>query len=127
MRRRFNRRPIPSRIDLPVKAWRSRACCCCQFTSFAVSAAATVMLLYFLLASERWLTSRRTVQQSRGAAPRGLLLSGVRRRQRDIAYFFETQLLINCGVGMPSPRPSWWRGLPNPVLWGSQRVLNFIP
>ncbi|HYS13301.1 MAG TPA: AI-2E family transporter [Burkholderiaceae bacterium] len=98
-----------------------------QFTSFAVSAAATVMLLYFLLASERWLIAR-TVQAIPRRRARGLLLSGVRRAQRDIAYFFATQLLINCGVGIAVTATSWWLGLPNPVLWGiATGVLNFIP
>ena len=98
-----------------------------QFTSFAVSAAATVMLLYFLLASERWLIAR-TVQAIPRRRARGLLLSGVRRAQRDIAYFFATQLLINCGVGIAVTATSWWLGLPNPLLWGvATGVLNFIP
>jgi predicted PurR-regulated permease PerM len=98
-----------------------------EFTAFAVSAAATVMLLYFLLASERWLIAR-TVQAIPRRRARGLLLSGVRRAQRDISYYFATQFLINCGVGLAVGMTSWWLGLPNPVLWGvATGVLNFIP
>jgi len=98
-----------------------------EFTSFAVSAAATVMLLYFLLASERWLIAR-TVQAIPRQRARALFLSGGRRAQRDISYYFATQLFINCGVGVAVTFTSWWLGLPNPVLWGvATGVLNFIP
>jgi predicted PurR-regulated permease PerM len=98
-----------------------------QLTAFAVSAAATVMLLYFLLASERWLIAR-TVQAIPRRRARGLLLSGVRRAQRDISYYYATQVLINCGVGIAVTATSWWLGLPSPLLWGViTGVLNFIP
>lgn len=98
-----------------------------QVTSFALSAAATVVLLYFLLASERWLIAR-TVQAIPRRRARALLLSGVRRAQRDISYFFATQLFINIGVGIAVTGTSWWLGLPNPLLWGVLTgVLNFIP
>lgn len=98
-----------------------------QFGSFAVSAGATVMLVYFLLASERWLIAR-TVQALPRQRARALLLSGVRRAQRDISYYFATQLMINCGVGAAVTFTSWWLGLPNPLLWGIVTgVLNFIP
>ncbi len=98
-----------------------------QVTSFALSAAATVMLLYFLLASERWLIAR-TVQAIPRRRARALLLSGVRRAQRDISYYFATQLMINIGVGIAVTATSWWLGLPNPLLWGVLTgVLNFIP
>jgi predicted PurR-regulated permease PerM len=92
-----------------------------------LSAAATAMLLYFLLASERWLIAR-AVQAIPRRRARALLLSGVRRAQRDISYYFATQLLINCGVGVAITATSWWLGLPNPLLWGVLTgVLNFIP
>ena len=98
-----------------------------EFTTFAVSAAGTVMLLYFLLASERWLIAR-TVQAIPRQRARALLLSGVRQAQRDISYYFATQLFINCGVGLAVTMTSWWLGLPNPLLWGvATGVLNFIP
>jgi len=98
-----------------------------QFGSFAVSAAATIMLLYFLLASERWLIAR-TVQAIPHQRARALLLSGVRQAQRDISYYFATQLVINCGVGVAVGAACWWLDLPNPVLWGvTTGVLNFIP
>jgi predicted PurR-regulated permease PerM len=98
-----------------------------QVSSFALSAAATVMLLYFLLASERWLIAR-TVQAIPRRRARALLLSGVRRTQRDISYYFTTQLFINCAVGAAVALTSWWLGLPNPLLWGVLTgVLNFIP
>jgi predicted PurR-regulated permease PerM len=98
-----------------------------ELTTFAVSAAGTVMLLYFLLASERWLIAR-TVQAIPRQRARALLLSGVRQAQRDISYFFATQLLINCGVGIAVTATSWWLGMPNPLLWGvATGVLNFIP
>lgn len=98
-----------------------------QLSAFAVSAAATVMLLYFLLASERWLIAR-TVQAIPRRRARGLLLSGVRRAQRDISYYYATQLLINAGVAAAVTATSWWLGLPNPLLWGViTGVLNFIP
>lgn len=98
-----------------------------QVSSFALSAAATVVLLYFLLASERWLIAR-TVQAIPRRRARALLLSGVRRAQRDISYYFATQLFINIGVGIAVTSTSWWLGLPNPLLWGVLTgVLNFIP
>jgi predicted PurR-regulated permease PerM len=98
-----------------------------QFATFAVSAVGTVMLLYFLLASERWLIAR-TVQAIPRQRARALLLSGVRRAQRDISYYFVTQLFINCGVGTAVTATSWWLGMPNPLLWGvATGLLNFIP
>jgi len=98
-----------------------------EFTTFAVSAAGTVMLLYFLLASERWLIAR-TVQTIPRQRARALLLSGVRQAQRDISYYYATQLFINCGVGLAVTMTSWWLGLRNPLLWGvATGVLNFIP
>jgi predicted PurR-regulated permease PerM len=96
-------------------------------SAFALTFGATIMLLYFLLASERWLIAR-TMQAIPRRRARALLLSGVRRAQRDMSYYFATQLFINCGVGVAVGLSSWWLGLPNPGLWGVVAgLLNFIP
>ena len=93
----------------------------------AVSAAATVVLLYFLLASERWLVAR-TIQVIPRRRARALVLSAVRTAQREMSFYFGTQLLINAGVGVAVGLACWWLELPGAVLWGAVTgILNFIP
>jgi predicted PurR-regulated permease PerM len=98
-----------------------------QFSAFLVQAAATVVLLFFLLASERWLVAR-TIQVIPRRRARALVLSAVRTAQREMSYYFGTQLLINCGVGIAVGLACWWLGLPGAALWGAgTALLNFIP
>ena len=98
-----------------------------QTGTFVVSAAATVVLLYFLLASERWLVAR-TIQVIQRRRARALVLSAVRTAQREMAFYFGTQLLINVGVGLAVGLSCWWLGLEGAVLWGAlTAILNFIP
>jgi predicted PurR-regulated permease PerM len=119
--------PDPVKERLAVESVSFTRLLLLQLASFALSAGATVMLLYFLLASERWLIAR-TVQAIPRRRARGLLLSGVRRAQREVSYYFATQLMINCGVAVAITATSWWFGLPNPLLWGLLTgLLNFIP
>jgi predicted PurR-regulated permease PerM len=119
--------PDPVKERLAVEGVSFTRALLLQLAAFGLSAGATVMLLYFLLASERWLIAR-TAQVFPRRRTRGLLLSGVRRAQREVSYYFATQLLINCGVAAAITATSWWFGLPNPLLWGLLTgLLNFIP
>ena len=98
-----------------------------QAGTVLIEAAATVVLLYFLLASERWLVAR-TIQVIPRRRARALVLSAVRTAQREMSYYFGTQLLINTGVGAAVGLSCWWLGLPSAVLWGALTgILNFIP
>ena len=98
-----------------------------QAGTVLIEAAATVVLLYFLLASERWLVAR-TIQVIPRRRARALVLSAVRTAQREMSYYFGTQLLINTGVGVAVGLSCWWLGLPSAVLWGALTgILNFIP
>ena len=56
------------------------------------------------------------------------MLSAVRTAQREMAYYFGTQLLINVGVGLAVGLSCWWLGLEGAVLWGAfTAILNFVP
>ncbi|MEO8411365.1 MAG: AI-2E family transporter [Propionivibrio sp.] len=95
--------------------------------SFSISTVATLILLYFLLASEHWLLSR-TIEAIKRRRQRALLVSGVRRAQREIGRYIGALSMINIGVGVVTIALMAYIGLPNPVLWGTlAAILNFIP
>jgi len=98
-----------------------------QTLSFTLSATATVILLYFLLASEHWMVSR-AVEAVPRHRTRAMILSAIRRAEREIGHFLATLTLINIGVGVAAALAMWMLGLPNPALWGTlAATLNFIP
>jgi predicted PurR-regulated permease PerM len=98
-----------------------------ETVSIGVSASATVILLYFLLASEHWMLSR-TVEAIPRRRTRALVLSGVRRAQREIGHFLFALSIINVGLGVVTALAMALLGLSNPLLWGAlAALLNFIP
>ncbi|HEX4510129.1 MAG TPA: AI-2E family transporter, partial [Burkholderiaceae bacterium] len=93
----------------------------------AASTGATIILLFFLLASEHWLLFR-TIEAVPRHRTRALLLSAVRRAQREIAHLLGVQTLVNVVLGTATGLAVSALGLPSPVLWGTLAgLLNYIP